>query len=167
MKLLDEKQRLFGIVNPIDAIIVIAVIVAVIAAADILFGVNPKTIRVGHGNRTVEMVVKASAVAFFDPADITAGDKVIRIGGANVMGTVKSFQAEPAIDENPDAAGKLVVARSTVTTDVYITVDGTGDITSDGAFIGDEQVRVNMPFDLAMPRWQAEKCRVVSLKVVQ
>jgi hypothetical protein len=119
-----------------------------------------------HGNKTIEMIYRAKGVSAFDPGDITAGDKIIKIGGAGTIGTVTAVRAEPSVDEVTDAAGNVKVVRSKETTDVYVTVQGTGDITADGAFVGDEQVRVNMALDLAGPRFQAEKCRVLSLRVV-
>jgi hypothetical protein len=53
-----------------------------------------------------------------------------------------------------------------MTQDVYITIRGTGALTPDGAFMGDEQVRVNKEFVLLAPRWEG-KAHIVSLKVVQ
>ena len=166
MRLFDEQKRLFGIVNPIDAIAILAAVVVVVVVANVLFGVNPKTIRVGHGNRKVEMVVRCPNVTFFDPSYISAGEKAIKVGGANVMGTVSSVRSESSTVEAFDADGNPHVSHSSIARDVFVTVDGTGDISGDGAFIGDEQVRVNMLFDFATPRFQADRCRVIALKVV-
>ncbi len=164
MRLLDDEKRLFGIVNPIDGLIVVAGIVAVAVVANILFGVDPRTIGAAHGNRKIEMVVRAEKVRDFDPSYLSVGDKVIKVGGAKVMGTVASVRSEKALEEEVDNSGAPHVYRSDVEKDVYITVDGTGAINEDGVFMGDEQVRVNMLFDLAASRWEAEECRVVSVK---
>jgi hypothetical protein len=167
LKVLDKDNRLFGIVNPIDALVVVAAVVAVVIVANVLFGVNPKTIAVGHGSDKIEMVVKAGNVSAGDISYLKTGDKVIKFGGSKVMGSITGVTSEPSELEAVDNAGVAHVYRSKLATDVYITVQGTGQINSDGAFIGDEQVRVNMLFDIAAPTWQAEKCRIVSLKVVK
>lgn len=167
MKLLDKDKRLFGIVNPIDALVVVVGVVAVVVVANVLFGVNQQTIRLNRGSDKVQMVVRAGDVSAGDISYLSVGDNVIKFGGSNVMGAVTKVTSEPAQLEAIDARGVPHVYRSQLATDVYVTVVGTGQINSDGAFIGNEQVRVNMLLDIAAPRWQAEKCRVVSLQVIK
>jgi len=165
LRILDDRKRLFGIVNPIDAIVIVAIIVGVAVVANVLFGVNPATVRTGHGSKTIEMVFLCPTVREFDPSLIGKGDKVTKLSGASVMGNVESVRSEQALLESPLVPSGPKVYKSAITTDVFVTVRGTGDISADGVFMGDEQIRVNMVLDLLLPRWTGHG-RIVSIKAV-
>lgn len=165
MRILDDRKRLFGIVNPIDAIVIVAVLVAVVVVANVLFGVNESALRVSHGNKTIEMVFLSPSVRNFNLSLVSKGDKVTKLGGASVMGNVESVRFTKAQTEDPLANGGLKVSSSELFSDVYVTVRGTGDISADGVFMGDEQLRANMELDLLAPRWTGHG-RIVSLRAV-
>jgi hypothetical protein len=165
LRILDDKKRLFGIVNPIDAIVIVAVLVGIVVIANVLFGVNPTSVRVGHGSKPVEIVWTAKGVHDFVPADLKVGQKVTRSGGASVMGNIVAVRSAPATEEALTADGAIKLATSPFDRDVFITIRGRGDVTEDGAFLGDEQVRVNMDMDLLAPTWQC-KGKVLSLRLV-
>jgi hypothetical protein len=165
LRILDDRKRLFGIVNPIDAIVIVAIIVGAVVVANVLFGVNPATVSTGHGSKTIEMVFMGPTVRKFDPSLISKGDKVTKLGGASVMGNVESVRSEPALLESPLVPKGSKVYKSQLTTDVFITVRGMGDISADGVFMGDEQIRANMDIQLLAPRWTGHGL-IVSIKAI-
>jgi hypothetical protein len=164
LKILDEKSRLFGIVNPVDLVAVIAVIALIFVVANVLFGVTPAKVTTAKGE--VRAVIYAGIVRQFVPGSIKIGDPVNRKGGSS-MGRVVDIKAVPAITEEPTAQGMLNYTASKIFTDVYITVQGKGDITPVSANIEDEQLRTNQEIDIQAPTFEATKARVQAITKVK
>lgn len=162
MKLLDDKMRLFGVVNPVDVLAVLLVIAVAVVGYTLLKGEPPAP---PSEKGTVEAVFMTQGIPLVQEDLVKAGDVAARAGGTGKMGKVTAVRFEKALKEVSDASGTVIVARSDVLRDVYITVRGTGAVTDTGVNLGDERIRVNQVFDLQMPRFQMS-ARVISVKQV-
>jgi hypothetical protein len=157
LKILDDRSRLFGIVNPVDLVAVIALIAVALVVANVLFGVKAPTVRSSSG--TVRATIFAGALRGWVPDSIKIGDPMNRKGGA-AMGKVVAVKTAPSINEIPTATGMLNETRSKIFTDVYITIEGPGNITATSANIQDEQVRSNQEIDIQTPMFEATRAKI-------
>lgn len=162
MKLLDDKMRLFGLVNPVDVLAVVVLVAVAVVGYTLLTGAPPAP---PSETGTIEVVFLAQGIPGVQDGFASKGDIAARIGGTGKMGTVESFTVEPAVREVNDSTGALVVGRSEVTKDVYVTVRGAGAVTDTGINLGDERIRLNQIFDLQLPRFQMS-ARVLSVERV-
>jgi hypothetical protein len=161
VKILDEKSRLFGMVNPVDLLLIVAVIAALFIAATVLFpSVSPTK---PAAKDTVQATILVGGVRNYVPGSIKVGDPVNRKTGGK-MGKVVTVDAVPATFEEPTAAGTLKKATSTLFTDIYITIEGPGQINPGvSAFMGDEQLRSNQDIDIQAPTFEAMRSKVLGI----
>lgn len=164
MKLLDDRKRLFGIVNPVDFVAILLAIAAVVLLASVLFGKSPTAPVTGGDGGTVEVVLLGS-VTDCDELQYELGQEVSRLGGTGVMGTLEKVDITPARREVFREDGSTVMAESTTFVDVRMVVRGKGEITEDGASIGDQLIRQNQVFDAQLPHLQVS-VRVISITQV-
>ena len=164
MKILDERSRLFGIVNPVDLVAIVALVAVALAAANVLFGVKAPTVQSPTG--LVRATVFSGSIRNFVPGSIKIGDSVNRKSGS-AMGKVIAVKSAPSVNEEVTALGKLKEARSQLLTDVYITIEGKGDITAVSANIEDEQLRSNQEIDIQTPMFEAIRARVTTIEKVR
>ncbi|TLM72539.1 MAG: DUF4330 domain-containing protein [Actinobacteria bacterium] len=162
MKLLDDRMRLFGLVNPIDIVAVLLVIAVAVVGYTLLKGEPPAP---PSEKGTVEVVFLAQGIPTVQEDLVKAGDVAARSGGTGKMGEVTAVRFEKSVKEATDATGSVVVVESDLFRDVYVTVRGTGAVTDTGVNLGDERIRVNQVFDLQMPRFQMS-ARVISARQV-
>lgn len=162
MKILDEKSRLFGIINPVDLLLIVAVLIVLFIVASVLFpSVSPTK---PAPSQKVRVTVLAGGLRDYVPGSIKVGDPVNRKTGGK-MGNVVLVDAVPAVFEEPTAAGQLKKATSSLFTDVYVTIEGPGQINPGvSAFIGDEQVRSNQDIDIQAPTFEAVKAKVLDIR---
>jgi len=161
VKILDEKSRLFGIINPVDLLLVVAVIAALFIVASVLFpSVSPTK---PASKDLIKVTILAGGIRGYVPGSIKVGDPINRKTGGK-MGKVVAIDAVPATFEEPTAAGTLRKVTSSVFTDLYITIEGAGQINPGvSAFMGDEQLRSNQDIDVQAPTFEAVKARVLEI----
>lgn len=161
--MLDEKRRLFGLVNPVDLVALLLVVAVVVMMITVLVGRSPGGPIGSSATSTVEVVATAT-LPDLDVFLYRVGDKVGRVGGG-YMGVLQEVTANPARVESFDAAGTPVVVTSEVFVDVRFTIRGQGTLDDAGASIGDERIRQNQTLDIQMPQFQAP-VRVQTIRVV-
>lgn len=165
MKLLDEKKRLFGLVNPVDLVAILVVLALVAALANVLFGASlGESAAPAEGGDTIEMVA-SMLLSDIDQIQYELGEDVSRAGGLGVMGTLVSLESEPYVREVYDAEGNPVLVESPTTQRVTMVIRGTGHFTDSTVTMGSEKVRQNMTFDLQLPHFQTP-VRVLSVQKV-
>ena len=102
MKILDEKSRLFGVINPVDLLLILGVIVVLFIVASVLFpNVSPTK---SAPSEVVRATILVGGVRGFVPTSIKVGDPMNRKTGGK-MGKVTDVKAQPAVFEEPTAAG--------------------------------------------------------------
>ncbi|NLG86481.1 MAG: DUF4330 domain-containing protein [Firmicutes bacterium] len=139
MRLIDEKGRLFGLVNIIDLavlVLIIAVAARVGLKSKLLKAVNPSTLQPVEVVLLVEDVRSATADA------IAEGDTVLNTKSNAVLGELIKKEVVPAVKEIETADGRLVKAESPFRKDVYITVRGQGQVTGNVIILGGYEMRV-------------------------
>ena len=139
MRLIDNKGRLFGLVNIID--LAVLLLIAAIAArvglkSRLLTAVNPSTLKAVEVVLLVEDVRSATADA------VAEGDTVLNTKSNAVLGQLVKKEVIPAVKEIETSDGRLVKAESPYRKDVYITVRGQGQVTGNVIILGGYEMRV-------------------------
>lgn len=139
MPWLDERGRLFGWVNVVD-LMVLALVIFVAARlglkSRLLRAVNPSTVKPVEVVLVVEDVRQATADAMEE------GETVLNTKSNAVLGKLVKKEVRPAQKEVETADGRLVLAESPFKKDVYLTVRGEGQVTSNVIILGGAEMRV-------------------------
>lgn len=166
MRLLDDRSRLFGVVNPVDLVVVVLLLVVALVVANVLFGRTPVVSPGSAAKKDMEVVLVARDVLGFDPSYLKKSDVVSKVGGSGTMGKLVSVEAKPSVRESFDAAGDVEAAESPIAKDVYLTVAGKGTLSDEAVSLGDELIRQNMAMDVMTSRFQMN-VRVLSFREVK
>lgn len=139
MPWLDERGRLFGRVNIVD--LTVLVLVLFVAArlglkSRLLRAVNPSTVKPVEVVLVVEDVRQATVDA------IQEGETVLNTKSNAALGKLVRKEVRPAQKEVATADGRLVLAESPFKKDVYLTVRGEGQVTSNVILLGGAEMRV-------------------------
>ena len=122
MKLVDEKGRLFGLINAIDAAIA-AVIIVIIAGADYKFAFMDKTSTVTP-TEPITYTVEVKKVRNFIFDNVREGDKLFDADSGSEIGTITAIDYVGAKEPMGLADGTLILADVENRYDVVFTVDG-------------------------------------------
>ncbi|MGI6130016.1 MAG: DUF4330 domain-containing protein [bacterium] len=139
MQIIDDKGRLFGLVNVIDLavlLIIVAVAARVGLRSKVLSAVNPSTLKEVEVVFLVEDVRSATADAMAE------GDTVLNTKSNATLGQLVKKEVVPAAKEVETSDGRLVQAESPFRKDVYITVRGQGQVTGNVIILGGYEMRV-------------------------
>ncbi len=141
--MLDERGRLFGLINVIDLVVVLLVLaVAGIFLAPRLF----RSVAGPSGLREVRVTVLVPAVREPTVAAISPGVRVVNTTDNSLLGTVVSVNTVPASVLDKRVNGTMVETTSPVYKDDYVTLEGPGTVTANGVTLGKTQVRLGAPF---------------------
>jgi hypothetical protein len=138
--LLDEKGRIFGLINIVDLIILLVVILVAAGAA------YKFTQKSAQGKTvSVEFQVMIPHVRPELAQSIKVGDKMV--AGGNYTGvTVKDVQFKPGYSINIDSRGQRVESYDPYLKDVYVTNTGTTVLSSAAITMGGQEVRVGKEY---------------------
>lgn len=163
MRLLDERRRLFGIVNPIDLVALLMAVAVALILVFVLTGRSP-TEAVGTNQKVTLEMVAVATVPDLDEFDFEPGDVVVRVGGGSI-GTLESFEVTPSSAEDAKTSGAVLMAGEDDLVDVWFTVRGEGTLGEDGASMGDERIRQNQVLEMQMPLFRTP-ARIWSIRAV-
>ncbi|HHY36231.1 MAG TPA: DUF4330 domain-containing protein [Firmicutes bacterium] len=151
--MLDEKGRLFGLVNIIDlAVVLVFGLVLAFGAYKFLY-VNPsyqpepKTVR-------VELVVEGVRQPTVDA--IALGDRVYEKNSNGYFGTITDIKVVPAKEVVPTADGKLVEAEVPGRYDIYLTLESPAEVSEEYIQITGQQVRIGLTPTIRTRTYQVE-----------
>lgn len=162
MRILDDRYRLFGIINPVDLIAVLVVIAGVFVAANMLFGdsqptaVTKETVPV-----TFSVFYPSVPKEVYESADFAEGEIVAKVGG-KPLGTLVSWETTPSV-QNIEVDGRLVAVESPTTIDVILEVEGEAEKTKKGLLVGDVLVKNNLSVQVETPDFQG-KSRIIRVE---
>ncbi|MDR0670687.1 MAG: DUF4330 domain-containing protein [Oscillospiraceae bacterium] len=153
MKLINEKGKLFGLINVVDLLVLLAVLLAVGGIAWRLFGhrvgeltaattTMTYTVRVRGVHSRLETEIKKNLE--YDNRVIAGNDFV-----ADTRVTDVSF--EPYMQQNTAADGQLVNAEDPVRLDVLFTVEATVPKNTPIIKVGTQEIRVGYGHFLKTP----------------
>jgi hypothetical protein len=148
---IDGKGRLFGKVNLLDLVVVLAV-VAVVAR----FGyqkVAAKAVAPASQDKTVQVTFLLGMVQQFTADEMKEGDLVYDSKSGSLLGKVTATRKEPAnvVRMGPD--GHFWQNQSTTHFDCYVTVEGPARTTDKGTTMHGIEVKVGRAIDLTTARW--------------
>lgn len=140
MKLIDDRGKVFGLVNIIDLIIVLLVI---LVAGGAYYKLSHKTVQ--SKTVTVEFQVMLQHIRPDLAESIKVGDKMVS-GGSYTNVTVKDIKVMPGYSINVDARGQRVESIDPYLKDVYVTNVGTTTLTSASITMGGQEIRVGKDY---------------------
>ena len=139
MKIIDDKGRLFGIINIIDLFISILLIVLIGFGAYKIFRVNPT---VAVNTQKVTMVYFIQEVRDVTYNAIEEGEIAKDYDKNSVYGKIIKKEALPAKKMAETADGRFVEAEIPNRFDVKIYIEGDAVISKTGVYMGGQEVRV-------------------------
>ena len=165
MQIFDKKYRLFGVINVIDLLVVIALVVGGLVVWKLLWGGSPSTVPTAK-LVDVEYTLLCSPTRDYKEGQIKLGGPVSTKTSGKSIGTIVGVTSHPSPGDtlNP-LTGKLEAFESTFWTDVHIRVKAKGDPTSTGVSIGDTQIRSNGVIAAVTPTYQCDTAIVTDLKI--
>jgi hypothetical protein len=166
VQILDKKYRLFGVINIIDLLVVIALVVGGLVVWKVLWGGGTSAAPVA-ALHDVEYTVLCSALRNYSEGQIKVGDPVSTKTSGTTIGTVSSVRSTPTPGDafNP-VTGRIQPYESTYASDVYINVKAKGDPTPTGVSVGNTQMRNNEIIQVVTPTFQCDTAIATDLKIV-
>lgn len=140
MKLIDEKGKVFGLINIVDLIIISVVLLVAAGAAYKYINKSAPGAAV-----TVEFEVMIPHVRPELTEAIKAGDRMVQ-GNSYTNVTVKEVRLNPGYSINVDARGQRVESFDPYLKDVYVTNTGTTTLSSATISMGGQDIRVGKEY---------------------
>jgi hypothetical protein len=163
VKFFDSKYRLFGVINIIDLVVIIALLAGGYAIYRVL---APKAAggKGGAGTNATFTVV-CPTTRFVTPDQIKVGDAIYKTTGQQI-GTVASVEITPSPVETWDATTRKVVQfPSTIAQDVLISVATKGQPTSTGFAVGSVMIHSNVPMPVMTSTFDCDSAYLSQLKI--
>ena len=164
MKFFDTKYRLFGVINVIDLVVILAVLVGGFAVYRVL---SPKASSGTSGadkDITVDVVCPAMRGIVAD--NIHVGDAIMKNTSGKPFGTVTAVRVVPSQSEAWDYnLHKIVPFESTVVSDVIISVAAKGQVTANGVVVGDIALHSGQPFPVMTSTFDCDTAYLTNLKI--
>jgi len=164
VQIIDEKYRLFGVINLIDLAVVLAVLAGGFAVYKVL---TPSAVPTANARntKTIEYVFLCPNVREYSPSQVRLGDPIYKTSG-KLIGKITAIRATPTPGDAWDVTGrKIAHFSSTIATDVYITVVGEGQPTTTGVAAADVLMHANQLMPIMTSTFQSELATIVSMKI--
>lgn len=163
MKIVDEKGKLFGLINVID-LLVLLIIFAVVAVVGYQY-VSKKTTNSGNGSvQTITVDFKSAARSESSAKAIKPGDKIVSLTSYSGA-TVKSTRYEDALVNVETADGKLLNVRDKLRKDVYVTIAMSADLNAPIIKLGSQEIAVGKTITLKTPRVEFANAVVEAINI--
>ena len=164
MQLIDDKYRLFGVINLIDLVFVLAVFAGGYAVYHALAPTAP--VAPPKATNTVNYDVFCPGTRNVDAGEIKVGDTISRTNG-KVIGKVTAVRMVPTRSEIWDSTTqKAQLLVSTLRSDIYISCSARGRPTATGFAVGDVQLRGNQPMPVFTSTFQCDSATIANLKII-
>lgn len=156
MKIINEKGKLFGIINLVDFLILIVAIIAIGAVGYKMLAAPVSEAVVPQKEATVVMRIRGAMPYLANEVEkIEKGEKLIA-GNDFINGTVESVEVIPYSVTVTTDAGTLTEAVDPVKKDIFITVKSTGNPEAPIFKIGNQEVRAGRGFTFKTKRIEVE-----------
>ena len=150
MRLIDDRYRLFGLINPIDLLVLLLVVAACVAGVQLLRQVSAET----GAEQSFEYTMIARNVRDWNDDLVKPGETVSSAAGP--IGTVTSVTTKPTQVEFPTANG-TVVRPSQLEKDVYIRVRSKGNADGGAYMVSGVRIQNNARADIRTEHFDVEK----------
>jgi len=150
VRILDDRYRLFGLINPIDLLVLLLIVAACVAGVQLLRELSAET-----GDRqTFEYTMIARNVRDWNDDLIKPGETVRSAAGP--IGTVLSVTTKPTQVEFPTESG-TVVRPSGIEKDIYVRVRAEGDADGGSYMVSGVRIQNNARADIRTDHFDVEK----------
>lgn len=147
MKIVNEKGKLFGIINIVDLAVLLVVLLLAYAAAVKFTGGQINT-PITSSRKLITVTVKAPSKSNFMVDVFEKGDQLM-YGNLFIDDTyIKKVESEPTMVNVQLPSGDIVPTQDPVYKDIYITFTAPVDPGSNVIKIGDSLIRVGAQFNL-------------------
>jgi hypothetical protein len=160
VRLLDEKHRLFGLVNPIDALVVIVLIAAALVAYGLLSDEPEPEVE----TQTIVYSLWCRKMPGSVEGLVSVGDTVSKLGSSTI-GTVVGVTTQPSVLEQMDE-GETVVRESKLLTDMVITVEAEAQETDLGYLVNGILLRNNTVLAVNTKTFEYSNGQILDLEAV-
>jgi hypothetical protein len=163
VQIIDNKYRLFGVINLIDLVVVIAVLAGAFAVYRVLSPSAPTAVT--KDTKAITYQVFCPSLRNFSADQIKIGDSIAKTTGKSI-GKVTAVRVVPSPGETLDYLTKKAVPyESTYVSDVYITVVAQGQPSPTGVTVGDLQIHSNQPMPVMTSTFQCDTANITDLKI--
>lgn len=147
MKIVNEKGKLFGIINIVDLAVLLIVLLLAYAAA-VKFSGGQINTPITSSKKTVTVTVKAPSKSDFMLDVFKKGDQLM-YGNLFIDGTfIQKVESFPTMVNVQLPTGEIVPTPDPVYKDIFITFTTPVDTDSNVIKIGNSMVRIGGQFDL-------------------
>ena len=152
MKVVNEKGKLFGVINLVDLLILVVIVLAVAAVGYKMLAKPVQEAVAPESKATVTMRVRgAMPYLVVELMRVEPGEKLIA-GKDYVNGTVVKIETVPYVITTVTADGPIVESTDPLKKDVLITVESTGNPNAAIFKIGNQEVRAGRDFTFKTKR---------------
>lgn len=142
MKIIDDKGRIFGLVNYIDLFLVLAVIF--VLGRFVLVdreGNFPDKIN-SDSSKEIEILYYVKGVKDVSINGVKIGDVFKDVTTKNVIGEVTKIDIQPSTVMTTDEKGNVIYSEIPDRFDMYLTIKGIGQITDDEIKVANEEIKI-------------------------
>lgn len=147
MRVLDDKGRLFGVVNIIDLVLVIALIAVAMAGVSLVTNRAPTTV-VARADKNIAYDMVVRQIRPEQVGYLRVGDVVKRHLTQGIVGTIAHTEVSVAESIGIDSEGRQKISLSPRDKDVFLTIEATGRAGKDIIAVGNEVIKVGDKFDI-------------------
>lgn len=164
MQVFDRQYKLFGVINLIDLVVLLAALVAGFAIYRVL-APEPAPTGVATGTE-VHYTVFCPQMRWVGPEQVKVGDAIFKATSGGAMGKVEGVRATPTpIEVWNEKSDSLVAYKSTVSKDIWIDVVVKGKPIPTGVAVGDVLLHGGMPMPVMTSTFQCDTSFIASLTI--
>ena len=145
MKIIDNKGRLFGIINVIDLTVLLVLGLLVVGGAYKVINAKPEVI---NESQKVFVTLEISNIRKPSVDSIKEGDMLYHYDRGQAFGRIIAKKVENYREPVPTSDGRMVMAEVPEKYRVILTVEADAIITDQAIIIGGQHTRVGSQFRL-------------------
>ena len=146
MKIINEKGKLFGIINLVDLLTLLLIALVVAGGVWKLAGSKIQETAAPTVKMVSVMRVRGAVPSLFDALD--ESDKRIISGNSYTDAVVTEWHSEPYLVQVPKADGEIVTSEDPYKIDIVVTVESSVNAGTASPKIGSQEVRSGRTFIL-------------------
>ncbi|MDA8235331.1 MAG: DUF4330 domain-containing protein [Clostridia bacterium] len=148
MKLIDERGKFLGIINPIDLLVILLI---VLVGGGILYRTQFSGAEVKP--KTITAVFRVSALHPNDADDIKAGDRLVA-SGAVTGAEIIDVKIVPASTRNPNEDGIMVRGEDPLLKDAFVTARDSKVVGPAEIIFGGQELKIGKEFFLKTQKYE-------------
>ncbi|HEY5541582.1 MAG TPA: DUF4330 domain-containing protein [Coriobacteriia bacterium] len=165
MQIFDRKYRLFGIINLIDLIVIVAVLVGGFAVYRLLS--HSRSAETASTGQDFTYTVLCPTLRGVTAQQIKVGDTIFYKNNGKPIGTVKAVRATPLPGEFWDVqTNSMKRYQSTIYSDIWIDAAVKGTATPTGFMLGDVLLHGGQPLAIMTSTFDCDTALITTMTAV-